>query len=305
MENVMITSTGLRRESQVGARPVDANREETAVYVGRAFFRMARATEDGQDSVSDLGAFPAAGLVGETEEHVVLSPPSLTVVVAEQGDDASVASVADVADSENAGPSEGVLVPTGMRSVPRRIPMWPVATALVVGAFATLSAQAVMRRTPRAPATAATTATLTTTATTATSAIAATIENHGPSAQSDLIASHTSTAAVLADSGPLVAPSTLTAWNTKARISPEPRRTNRIQLSINSAERTPHARALRSATNNSGGTTWVDPFASIKATPKAAIKPAIKVAPRIAAKPATKVEARPAQKNAWVDPFAN
>jgi len=110
------------------------------------------------------------------------------------------------------------------------------------------------------------------------------------------------------DTAPLVAPSTVTAWNTKARVSPEPRRTNRTQVPITSAERSFHARAARPLNNTHRTTTWVDPFASIKTTkvtPKLVTKIASKTPTKIAAEPASDFEGSPVQKTEWVDPFAD
>lgn len=133
-------------------------REGAAVFVGRASFRMlpgpVEAESDHNPSAGStptpLPAVPQERWFAPSEQ-VVLSPPeSLTcdnpmkTQMAAQG----TASLAATARSFGRG-FEGTLDAERKSPHRRSTPLWAVAAAIIVGATATLSAQAVMRRPAR------------------------------------------------------------------------------------------------------------------------------------------------------------
>ena len=240
--------------------------EETTVYVGRASFRMTAAC----DSVREIAEAPEPSpWFSPADEHVLLQSPSDQPV-----------GLATYAPSPL--PERGGGGPHAEGHPRRRTRVLPIATALVVGAFATLSAQAIMRGAP---------------------SLTAVVQLPGPSLGA-AAASLTLPAAVpAAVAHALVAPSTARIEKPQTSSSP----TENIARPADSGRRNQHARAQAASrpwfvapTHPSSGSargsemfvassprprrakrtrasTWVDPFA-VPAAP-ATIK--------------------------WVDPFAD
>ncbi|MEP6654403.1 MAG: hypothetical protein ABJA82_13665 [Myxococcales bacterium] len=141
----------IERETVQGGRSMEASqrqlREGAAVFVGRASFRMlpgpVEAASEYNPSVggtpTPLPAVPQERWFAPSE-HVVLSPPE------------SLSGTTSFGQGQGQGQGQGFegTLDVERKSPHRRsTPLWAVAAAIIVGATATLSAQAVMRRPAR------------------------------------------------------------------------------------------------------------------------------------------------------------
>lgn len=278
------------------------NREAgTTVFVGRASFRMEALNNRQNETEQEECATPELVLAQpETRwfapsERVVLAPPeSVTRAV-------PAAAVSDAAVEESFLSTLATLDAERRVTARRSTPLWAIAAAIVVGATATLSAQAVMRRPARALATTASAA---------------------PRSQTGAVTEQKAAPTMKAAPLPTVVRSTATLAQADAPrfLADDPATQNGVK-SLAGAVRVLTGRAGRPVAARSGGgesaaskTTgsaagdaWFDPFVGHTVRPSSGRNTTAAGKTNTLARgtmPAARAQARTTE-TAWVDPFVN